>query len=139
MNSQPLPIPVDNLVTYKSLTRLPWGQNGSSTPGTGDMDFLVKVLSTECQKNQQMMNTITQFQKNLDCSLQQKTKSKKEAQISRERSYKYSRRSRRPQRKKSKKKTSSDSSSEGSSSSSESDSSSSTYSCKSSKPKPVST
>ncbi len=45
-----LPIPIDNLEMYKSLTRLPWDRDTFSTSGTGDVGSLATKLSKECSK-----------------------------------------------------------------------------------------
>nr|AHV83694.1 ORF3 [Torque teno virus] len=78
-----LPAPVEDLETYKWLTRNPSGRRGSSTSGTRDVDSLLTQLSDVCYSNQSLAHRLLQGQRDLSYSYPQSTKAqgKKASQV----------------------------------------------------------
>nr|UYS55094.1 ORF3 [Torque teno virus] len=142
-----LPTPVDDLETYKYLTRAPLGRRGCSTSGTNDVDSLLTQLSDVCYSNRSLAHRLLSHQRDLYSSYPQSTQGpqgKKASQVHRpkgsasgQETRPRRRRGRSPRRRKRRRRGSS--SSESSESSSSSKSSSSVSQSPSPKPRRVST
>lgn len=142
-----LPTPVDDLETYKYLTRAPLDRRGCSTSGTNDVDSLLNQLSDVCYSNRSLARRLLSHQRDLYFSCPQSTQGpqgKKASQVHRpkdsasgQETRPRRRRGRSPRRRKRRRRGSS--SSESSESSSSSRCSSSVSQSPSPKPRRVST